>query len=430
MKKWLAATLGAGALSFNLAASASEISDIVNTCSTCGSNIPQVIRARQMVFGLENVDATTGVVAPEKVLFSWLTNASFAASVQGHVILLDTYVTRLEVAPGRTPFVIADLVNLKPEAILIGHGHFDHADNAAYIAAHTGAPIFASTETCDAMQTDLARLKADPLVSANAATKIPSNAAIKCVPVTSSGSTPAAEVVRVPVFDQVACVVAFRHMHSVAVPPDSTFLPTPVQIIVDPRDAALFPAGTPLTPARTGTPKPGQMDLTTAQGAGAVISIWYHFVMRGGNNLTFAWHNTAGALKEGCGADKCWGPAVGQNIVHVLQSLPPTDIELGTASSGNFTNNGLRDLIMYQQAVKPKVYIPNHLTSGTATREASSLSVYVGYLQQLENMENPAAGWPGFPSAQWPDVRWLVDPTDYLRPMEFRNTDAAWKNPA
>jgi hypothetical protein len=397
--------------------------------AACAAADPALIQARQKLFGLENVDANTGGVKKDKVLFSWITNASFATSVAGRVLLLDTYVTRLEVTPGRTPVVVKDLVDLKPDAILLGHGHGDHADNAAYIAAKTGAPVYASPETCAALQVDLARLKNDPNVQGNATTAIAASAQVQCLPVTSNGSTPASEVVRVPVLEPVACVVAFRHLHSVAVPPDPTFAPTPVQIIVDPRDATLFPAGTPLTPAANTPPQLGQMNLTTSQGAGAVISIYYQFVMRGGYNFTFGWHNTAGALKEGCGADTCWGPTVGQNIQNVLASLPYTDLQMGTASSGNFNNNGLRDLIMYQQALKPKVYVPNHLTSGTATREASSLSVYAGYLQQLRNMEQPASGWAGYPRSEWPNIRWLVDPTDYIKPMSFSNGDPAWNNP-
>ena len=94
-----------------------------------------VIAARQKIFGLENVDPKNGEVREDRVIFSWLTNASFAAAVKGHVLLLDTFVTRLEVQPGRTPLVIQDLVDLDPDYIFIGHGHFDHADNAAYIAA-------------------------------------------------------------------------------------------------------------------------------------------------------------------------------------------------------------------------------------------------------------------------------------------------------
>ncbi|MBT2327065.1 hypothetical protein J7E62_32820 [Variovorax paradoxus] len=79
-----------------------------------------VVAARQKVFGVENVDAETGKLPGDKVIFSWLSNSSFAASIQGRVVFLDTYVTRLEVQPGRTPFVIKDMVDLKPEAILLG----------------------------------------------------------------------------------------------------------------------------------------------------------------------------------------------------------------------------------------------------------------------------------------------------------------------
>ena len=71
--------------------------------------------ARQKVFGLDNVDPKTGEVRDDRVIFSWITNASFAVAVKGHVLLLDTFVTRLEVAPGRTPFVIQDLVDLDPD---------------------------------------------------------------------------------------------------------------------------------------------------------------------------------------------------------------------------------------------------------------------------------------------------------------------------
>jgi len=70
--------------------------------------------------------------------------------------------------------------------------------------------------------------------------------------------------------------------------------------------------------------------------------------------------------------------------------------------------------------LKPKIYIPNHLTSGTATREASSLSVYAGYLKQLELM--------GLPRSEWPDIRWLIDPTDYLKPIVFDTSDKGWRD--
>ncbi len=379
---------------------------------------PATIAARQKVFGIEHVNRETGKLPRDKVIFSWMTNSSFAASIQGRVIYMDTFVTRLEVAPGRTPFVIKDMVDLKPEAILLGHGHSDHADNAAYIAAKTGATIYATEETCGVMQQDLARMKADPAVMNDGVARFDPNATVKCVNVTSRGSVPGTEVVRLSVLEPNACVLAFRHLHSVSVPPDPTFPPTPVQIVVDPRDAGLFPTGTPLTPGPT--PLAGQLNLRTAGNPGGAESIFFSFMLRNGSNFTFAWHNTAGALKEGRGSGWEGTPADGQRLIELMQALPPTDLQMGTASSGNFDNNGLRDLIMYQQALKPKIYIPNHLTSGSRTREASSMSVYAGFLKQLELM--------GVPRTEWPAIRWLIDPTDYLRPIVFDTNDDAWRD--
>lgn len=378
------------------------------------------IAARQKIFGIEHVDPVTGALPGSRVVFSWLSNSTFAASIEGRIVYLDSFITRLEVEPGRTPLTIGDLVDVRPEAILIGHGHGDHADNAAYIAARTGAVIYASEETCGAMRSDLERMRNDPLIQGDPATALDPDASVQCVDVTTAGSAPGTEVERLDVLEPQACVVAFRHLHSIAVPPDTSFPPTPVRIIVDPRDEELFPAGTPLRPR--GEPLPGQMDLGTSGGDGGGVSIFYGFALRGGSNFTFVWHNTAGALAEGKGRGWDGTPDDGRRIVEVLESLPPTDLQMGTASSGNFTNNGLRDLIMYQDALEPRIYIPNHITSGTRTREASSLSVYAGYLDQLRLM--------GVPEDDWPDIRWLVDPTDYLRPIVFDTDSEVWRNPA
>jgi hypothetical protein len=391
---------------------------------------PVMINARQKFFGKENVDARTGDLSKDKVIFSWLTNSTFAVSIAGRVMYFDTFVTRLEVTPGRAPFVIKDMVDLKPEAILLGHGHFDHADNAAYIAAKTGATIYASQETCGAMRQDFARMKDDPIIQENPVAKFAANASVKCTDVTTAGSKPAADIVQLSVLEPVACVLAFRHLHSVAVPPDPTYPPTPVRIIEDPRDKELFPRGVPLTPsdkrrfprATAGEPlQPGQMDLQTTEGPGGPVSIFYQVVMRSGANFTLAWQDTAGALKEGKGMAWDGTPEDGQRIVEVLRSLPLTDVLMGTAASGNFANNGLRDIIMYQRLLEPKIYVPNHLTTGSVIVEATSLSVYAGFLRQLELMN--------IPKAEWPEIRWLVDPTDYMRPIVFDLGSSLWNNP-
>lgn len=388
--------------------------------NTVGSSA--MIAARQHIFGIENVDPETGSTPDDMVLFSWLSASSFAASVQGRVFMMDSFVTRLEIERGRTPVILADLVNLNPEAILLGHGHNDHADNAAYISAMTDAVIYATEETCGTMQIDYERMVNDPRIQDDPEFAFPENASIDCVPVTTEGSTPATQVFNLPFLEPQACVTAFRHLHSVAVDPDPGFPPTPVEIIVDSRDESLFPAGTPLWPSRAAidyVPEEGQVNTTTTRGApGGAESLFFSFMLRDDTNFSFVYHNTAGALKEGQGSGWTGVPEDGQRVIELLEDLGPTDVQLGTAATGNFDNNGLRDLIMYQAAIEPSIYVPNHITTGSRAREGSSLSVYAGYVNQMDLM--------GIPVDDRPRLHWLVDPTDYLKPLKYKTDNPQW----
>jgi len=387
---------------------------------------PATIAARQKIFGRENVDARSGRVTRERVIISWLTNASFAASVRGRIILLDTFVTRLEVQPGRTPFTIQDLVDVKPEALFIGHGHFDHADNAAYLSKKTGAVIYASPETCDNMQLDAARI-------------FGAGTTVSCVQVTSRGSIPGSEVVALHQLEPVATIKAFKHLHSTNTAPQDTSFP-PVVIntpdagvcdppcnLADPRDRSMFPLG---------TSQNSVLDLSTARvGFGGPISIYYVFRLRGGNEFTFVWHNTTGALREGCAlpnnvpgsnppvpsqpgqdAKGCFGPEVGRRLANLMEFFGPTDVEIGSVVSLGFGINGERDIVDYNSHVVPKVFIPNHVTAVAV--ESSSLEWKVGYLKQQGAM--------GIAPGDRPELRWLVDPNDYLRPIVFDPDDARW----
>jgi len=363
------------------------------------SSDPSLIKARQLFFGVENVDAKTGKVDEDKVIFSWITNASYAVSVKGRIILLDSYVHRAETVPGRTPFVVEDLLRLAPEAIFLGHGHGDHADNAAWLAGNLGIPIYASEETCAAMQVDAQALF-------NTGRSPVAN--VVCHNVTSAGSTPGAEVVKIRQLDGVACITAFRHLHSTTVDADDDFPIVPVLNIADPRDPQMYPPGTPHS-------------FPTSGGPGGPISIFFDFVLRGGDNhFSFAWHNTTGALKEGCGLDRCWGPDVGAHLVAIMGALPPTDVELGSMVSLGFNTNGMRDPILYQLALRPKIYIPIHQTN--AALPTSSLEFKVSYLKQLDAMAVPAD--------QRPEPRWMVDPNDYVKPLVYNPSDERWKKPS
>ena len=69
-----------------------------------------------------------------------------------------------------------------------------------------------------------------------------------------------------------------------------------------------------------------------------------------------------------------------------------------------------------ERNVAAKIFIPNHVTAVAV--ESSSLEWKVGYRKQQDAMSIPAADRP--------ELRWLVDPNDYLRPIVFDPKDPRW----
>lgn len=386
---------------------------------------PDMIAARQKFFGFENVDARTGELDRDKIVVSWLGHITAAVSIRGRVIMLDTYIPRLEVTPGRNPFVIKDVVDLRPEAAFIGHGHGDHADNAAFIAAKTGMTLYMTPEACGTAQTALNRMKNDPFMQVDPFYAIPAHTTINCVGVTTAGSVPGTEVVKIGQLDPVACIIGFRALHSVALPADPDWGPIIVVDTPDPRDAALFPPGVPLTPPNNpALRRPGQQDLRQGAGPGGADELNFQIISTGAHNFTLFFNNSVGALKEGKGSNWPNGtPADGQRLLDLFRSLPPTDYAFSTLSSGNTDFNGWRDHVYMAQALKPKIMTTGHAPVGAA------LQYYSGFMQQLKLMEHPNNQWPGFPRAEWPNVRNHTDPTDLLKPQVFDINDPAWLNP-
>jgi hypothetical protein len=401
-----------------------------------------MIAARQKIFGIENVNARNGKVRDDRVVFSWLTNATFAAAMKGHVVLLDSFVTRLEIIPGRTPIVIQDLLDLQPEAIFLGHGHFDHADNAAYIAQQTGAVIYASPETCDNMAIDATN---------NFKNGYSAVGTVACKPLTGRGSLPGAEIVAINDFEPDVHISVFKHLHSTNTGvSDPTAVPIAAAVagvctptatkgntfpcnLQDPRDPELFPAGTPLEPTVLNI-------ATSRQGPGGPIALFYVFTVNYENKFKFVWHNSTGDIIDSCALPNnvagtnppvpaeppqdvhgCFpgvtvkGQTVGANLAAIMQSLAPVDLEIGSVVSLGYNQNGERDIVSYLQHVKPRYFIPNHLTAVAA--EGSSLEWKVGFYDALH-----AAS---VPEATWPTVWWLVDPNDYLRPLVFDPSEFA-----
>src|SRR5215470_17419472 len=375
---------------------------------------PAMIAARQKIFGVENVDANTGAIKKDKVIFSWLGHISGAVSFFGRVIMMDTYIPRLEVTPGRTPLVIKDIIDMKPEAAFISHGHSDHADNAAFIAAKTGANLYMSPEACATAQAALTRMKNDPFMQADPFFAIPQSTTISCTGVTTAGSVPGTEVVRLTQLEPLVCINAFRALHSQAVPVDPDWGDRVVVDTPDPRDPALFPPGVSLTPPSNPANRlPGQQDLRQGNGIGGPDQIDYNF--------TILFNSSVGAMKEGIGSNWLNGtPADGQRLLNLVRALPNTDLNFATLSSGNTDHNAWRDHVYWAEAVRPKIMTTGHAPVGAA------LQYYSGFLDQLKLMEQPKNAWPGFPRQFWPILR---NPTDVLKPEVYTPGDSVWFNP-
>ena len=336
----------------------------------------ETVAARQHFFGAENV-AADGSVRDDRVILSWFSVASVAAALDGHVVLLDAYIHKEEDLPNYVPTTTEELVALDPEAIFIGHGHFDHAAAGGEIIARTGAFLVGTPEHCDQAKQQAAAY-ADQSVD------------VRCLDAVTRGSEPGKEVnVLRPFADRIA-VTAFKHVHSAAEAPDGENHETTLGsgALPDPRLVLLHPPG------------PSVLSNLTPDGAEG-SSILYQFRL---GNFSLLWNDTAGPLRERA-----------PHIFDLLKALPPTDVEVGAVLGFNDPTNGLRDIVDYVERIRPQVFFPVH----------HDFVAEYGASQRMKGvMEREMARRGEIPT----ELRWLQDPQDYVRPalMTFDPLDSRW----
>jgi hypothetical protein len=333
------------------------------------------IAARQHFFGFENV-SQNGKIDEDKVIITWFSVQSYAVAVRGRVFLLDSYIYRVADAPppgsyAYVPTTVPELVALKPEAIFIGHGHGDHADNAAYIAVLTGAAIFGAAEHCESMRADAIRIFGP-------------GTEVKCTSLTTPSSDPGAEVREIDVLRPDVCVTSFKHVHSGAQGGVNPAFPgVLVNPIRDPRVDTLFPA----------LPPPALDTRTVALSGGGPISMFYQFTVAD-SDFSFVWHDTNGPVVQ-----------VAPQVLGMLERLPKVDVEIGSLVSSGEAVTGVRDIGMYIQAIKPKIFYGGH-------SDNFNIGATVFYHRALQSQLDVF----NVPANERPDIRGFHDPYDYLRP--------------
>jgi L-ascorbate metabolism protein UlaG (beta-lactamase superfamily) len=83
---------------------------------------------------------------PHTLVVRWTGFSNFELAYRDKVILLDAFIDRGSTYPP-LGFAAADVK--RADAIVIGHGHFDHMSDAASIALRTGAPVVGAPVTAE-----------------------------------------------------------------------------------------------------------------------------------------------------------------------------------------------------------------------------------------------------------------------------------------
>jgi hypothetical protein len=320
-----------------------------------------MVEARTAFFGRANVDRRTGAVRRGRVILSWFGVSSFAMAIDGRVVLLDAWVPRGQTS-GYVPTTAAEVARLRPRAIFIGHGHFDHAADATPVALASGARIVGTGEQC-------ADLRA----------RVPGRRA-RCLAAIPTGAPPAT-LRHVRVLPGVA-VDALEHVHSAQTPAAGEDEPVP---LVPSDNAERFP------------PRP--QDVAALQRhlgddmGGAVL---YRFRV---GRFSLAWHDSSGPL-----ADRAPG------VLRVLRRLGPVDVQVGAIQGFNQFTNGLRDPRTYIEALRPRTFVPNHHDDWFPPSLSMPAARYLPHLRRA---------LARIPAGRRPALRWIQDRRDYLAPRRL-----------
>ena len=339
----------------------------------------RTIALRQKFFGMANVDARTGAVRKDVVILTWSSVMTYAASINGHVVLFDAWVARGEHS-GYVPTDAGELAGLKPEYVFIGHSHFDHAADAAQIVHESGATLVGTPEHCDQVRAQALSSYKDSSVSCLAAA--PRGAAF------GTTSRPRIKIPGVSV-----TTVTVVHSGAQMVDPSDTG--GVHQPLVPPNDFSVI-ADHPPTPESV-------VHLGTHQSDKENGDVLYQFRI---GDFTLAMHDTSGPNKE-----------VAPQVYKALRALPKTDVEFASVQGFGQITNGGRDFRLIVEALRPQELVPGHHDNwlpGLSTRGAYYRPYVVEELARI-------------PAAQRPVLHWVQDPDDYLKPIVYQVNDPRWK---
>lgn len=328
-----------------------------------------------------------GATDPAQVKLWWVGVASFIASMGGHLFLLDAWEI-VGLQQDYLPLGREDLVAIQPEAIFIGHGHFDHAGDMGYVAGRTGAPVIAGTATCATAREQAARDGNEN--------------AFRCLLLGDQNAPLPGTVQRLRIWEDMEDVTVLRHTHSNADPSDLAAGNLPLiffpELLVylqnlntDPQEIQYFFES---IDDEAGNSPPG--------GAWA-----FHFKQ---GEFTLLWHDSAGPIAD--------GKDYAEEIQCALDNFPScVDVQVGTIVGFGAFTSGLRDVSLYLRHAHPQVSLPNHHDAWAPVLGPGDEAYESQWRAEVASLPHP------------PELDYLKDPEDYLRVRNYWVDDPRWKVP-
>lgn len=335
---------------------------------------PETQAVREALLGPEATD-------PATVKLWWVGVSSFIASMGGHLFFFDAWEI-VGLHANYLPIGREELAAIAPEAMLFGHGHFDHAGDAGYIAGRTGAVVVGSQEICDTARAQAARDGNEN--------------GFPCL-VTGTATTPAPGVTQaVKLWADLPEVHILQHVHSAATPepqdPGTPFIHVPEVIAylehlnTDPQETQWFVES-----------------LDDPQGG-----TWAYHLRVGDFGLL--WHDSTGPINDG-------NPNAGE-IQAALDRFPGcVDVQVHAIVGFNQPLNGLRDPRLYVQHAHPRVALPTHHDAWAPLVGGGAAGYEAAWRAELASLEHP------------PELDYLRDPDDYLKVRTYRVDDPRWAEP-
>ncbi|MCR2746148.1 MBL fold metallo-hydrolase [Limnobacter parvus] len=322
---------------------------------------------------------------PEQVKFWWVGVSSFIASMKGHLFLMDAWEI-VGVHADYVPIGREELAAIQPEAIFIGHGHFDHAADAGYVAGLSNALLVAGSNVCD-----IARERA-------ASEGIPNT--FPCLNLGDHSTPGVGSVQSIKIWEDLPEVNVVQHTHSAAEPADLLSGGMPLVYIPN---VLTFPTylNTSLAEALrfVGTLRD---DGGVGQPAGGTWA--YHF--RAGDFAWF-WHDSTGVMKV--------GNAESEAIANALTKLPEcVDVQLNAIVGFGLLTSAYRDALAYVALTQPKVALPTHHDAWTPGIGGGAAAYESTWLNAVAKLPKP------------PEVDYLRDPVDYMKARSYNINDARW----